>query len=105
MIFADSQDALKAIASVCCKSRLVRKCKESLRTFGPDRIRLCWVPGHSGILGNETSEALVRLEVRHQVKIQKVFLWRFPLSRFLAEILRVNKIVMKSFSKKDVVRI
>ena len=37
-------------------------------------------------------------EVRHQNKIRKVFLRRFPLSRFLAETLRVNKIAMKSFS-------
>ena len=32
-------------------------------------------------------------------KIRKVFLRRFPLSRFLAEILRVTEIAMKSFSK------
>ena len=36
---------------------------------------------------------------RHQNKIRKVFLRRFPLSRFLAKTLRVNKIAMKSFSK------
>ena len=47
MIFVDSQAALRAIASVWCKSRLVHECKESLRTFGPDGIRLCWVPGHT----------------------------------------------------------
>ena len=32
-----------------------------LRTFGPDRIRLCWVLGHSGILGNQRADALARL--------------------------------------------
>ena len=37
IISVDSQAVLRAIASVWCKSRLVRECKESLRTFGPDR--------------------------------------------------------------------
>ena len=44
-------------------------------------------------------------QARHQNKIRKVFRRRFPLSRFLAKTLRVNKIAMKSFSKKSVVRI
>ena len=35
--------------------------KASLKTFGPDRIRLCWVPGHNRILGKETTDALTRL--------------------------------------------
>ena len=37
-------------------------------------------------------------QARHQNEIRKVFLRRFPLSRFLAKSLRVNKIAMKSFS-------
>ena len=61
MIYVDSQAALRAIASVWCKSRLVRECKMSLTTFGPGRIRLCWVAGHSEILRNETTDALARL--------------------------------------------
>ena len=40
-----------------------------------------------------------KIQVRHQNKIQKVFFPRFPLSRFLAKTLRVNKIAMKNFSK------
>ena len=36
---------------------------------------------------------------RHQNEIRKVFLRRFPLSRFLAKTLRINKIAIKSFSK------
>ena len=38
-------------------------------------------------------------QARHQNEIRKEFLRRFPLSRFLAKTLRVNKIAMKSFSK------
>ena len=40
-------------------------------------------------------------QARHQNKIQKVFLRRFPLSRFLAKTPGINKIVMKSFSKNN----
>ena len=36
-------------------------------------------------------------QARDQNKIQKVFLRRFPISRFLAKTLSVNKIAMKSF--------
>ena len=39
-------------------------------------------------------------QARHQNEIRKVFLRHFPLSRFLAKTLRVNKIAIKSFSKK-----
>ena len=40
-------------------------------------------------------------QIRHQNEIwkQKIFLRRFPLSRFLAKTLRVKKFSMKSFSK------
>ena len=38
-------------------------------------------------------------QARHQNKIRKVYLRRFPLTRFLAKTLKVNKIAMKSFSK------
>ena len=41
MMCVDSQAALSAITSVWFKLRLVRECKESLRTYGPYRIRLC----------------------------------------------------------------
>ena len=61
MISVDSQAALRAIAPVWCKSRIVDEWKEALRTFGPHRIRLCWIPGQSGILNNETADALARL--------------------------------------------
>ena len=37
-------------------------------------------------------------QTRPHNKIQKVFLRRFPLSRFLAKTLRLKKIAMKSFS-------
>ena len=53
MIFVDSQADLRAISSVWCISRLT--------TFRPNRIRLCWLSDHSGILGKETTDALARV--------------------------------------------
>ena len=55
--FVNSQVVFRAIVTVRCKSRFVRECKKSLRTFGSDRIHL----GHSGILGNETVDDVARL--------------------------------------------
>ena len=43
-------------------------------------------------------------QARHQNEIRKVFLRRFPLSRFLAKTLRVNKNCHEKFLKKSVVR-
>ena len=59
--------------------------------LSPWSSRLC-----VGLLGEKPG---FESQARHQNKIRKVFLRRFPLSRFLAKTLRVNKIAMKSFSK------
>ena len=59
---------------------------------------LCWYTSrsHRGLLGKPGFEP----QARRKNQIQKVFLRRFSLSRFLAKSLRVNKIAMKGFSKK-----
>ena len=41
---------------------------------------------------------------RHPSKIQKIFIRRFALIRFLAKTLRINKPAMKKFLKKSVVQ-
>ena len=42
---------------------------------------------------------VIRGEARPQNVIKQIFLWQIPLSRFIAQILRVNKTAMKSFAK------
>ena len=69
-IFVDIQAALKAIGSNYVKSRLVSSCRMLLRELC-GRIRLCWVPGHRDIQGNEIADELARagaaLASSHQV--------------------------------------
>jgi len=64
-IFCDSQKALNAIARppTCQEYRLLReliyKRTEDFHRNG-HHIRLIWVPGHSGILGNEKAHIVAR---------------------------------------------
>ena len=57
-----------------------------------------WECLESGLLNDKPG---FESQARHQNEIRKVVLRRFPLSRFLAKTLRVNKIAMKSFSEKN----
>ena len=60
-LYVDSQAALKALKGHFVKSRLVSDCKKALRRLmGNYHIRLCWVPGHCEIMGNEVADELAR---------------------------------------------
>ncbi|XP_058987393.1 uncharacterized protein LOC131806753 [Musca domestica] len=59
-IYVDSQAALKALNSFTIKSRAVLSCREALE-HSRLSIKLCWVPGHYNITGNETADELARL--------------------------------------------
>ncbi|KAJ8959714.1 hypothetical protein NQ318_021908 [Aromia moschata] len=61
-ICTDSQAALMAIESSKVKSRLVLDCKKILNDLAScNRVILTWVPGHSGVLGNEEADRLARV--------------------------------------------
>ena len=52
-ICSDSQVALRALGVLAICSQLVRECKEALERLAEcNRLRLLWVPGHTGIRGN-----------------------------------------------------
>lgn len=58
--FVDSLAAIKAIESNTVKSKCVGECRKSLRLIRQHNIKLCWVPGHSDVPGNERADECAR---------------------------------------------
>ncbi|XP_015189585.1 PREDICTED: uncharacterized protein LOC107073450 [Polistes dominula] len=61
-ICSDSHSALSLVHSTVVKSGLVKDCVDLLTRLGSvNRVRLLWVPDHSGVQGNERAHELARL--------------------------------------------
>lgn len=61
IICSDSQAALRALARPEVTSCLVKECKLlGRRVKSRNNIRLVWVPGHTGVEGNEKADELAR---------------------------------------------
>jgi hypothetical protein len=65
-ILSDSQAAIKALDKHHITSKLVWNCHQSLTQLAEHiRVQVIWMPGHEGIVGNETADQLARIGSEH----------------------------------------
>ncbi|XP_050311838.1 uncharacterized protein LOC126747328 [Anthonomus grandis grandis] len=60
-IFTDSQAAIAALSSHVISSKMVRDCLGKLNEVGKrNKVTILWVPGHTGVQGNEEANILAK---------------------------------------------
>jgi hypothetical protein len=65
-VLKDSQAAIKTLGNYHITSKLVWDFRQSLIQLAKhNRVQLIWVPGHEGIVGNETADQLARTGSEH----------------------------------------
>ena len=61
-ICSDSQAAIKALGAPTITSQLTLECRQTLEALAEgNKVTLVWVPGHSGIKGNEKADMLAKV--------------------------------------------
>ncbi|KAJ8941502.1 hypothetical protein NQ318_006453 [Aromia moschata] len=95
-ICTDSQAVLMAIESSKVKSRLVLGCKKILNDLAScNRVILTWVPGYSGVPGNEEADILARVgSIGYPIRPEPIF--KGPYSMGLST---MKELLNKEFEK------
>lgn len=61
VVCSDSEAAIGALSSCKVSDKSVLRCKRDLETLAEENVvSMVWVPGHSGVEGNEKADALAR---------------------------------------------